>query len=60
MESGDQATGRRMRTLRLKAKASLGKVSTYMGFTRAYLFDLELGKRRWNQVLIQQYQNALK
>lgn len=58
--SGDHATGMKMRAIRLKAKAPLEKVATYMGFTRQYIYDLEMGNNRWNQVLIQRYQNALK
>lgn len=50
----------KMRAIRLKAKAPLEKVASYMGFTRQYVYDLEMGNNRWNQVLIQRYQNALK
>jgi predicted transcriptional regulator len=52
--------GQEMRKLRETARLSLRKVAELMGFSAAYVSDLELGRREWSPKLIQAYQKALR
>lgn len=53
------AVGMDLRAIREKAGKSLTFVADDMGISKAYLHDLEFGKRYWNRKLINQYQAAL-
>lgn len=53
-------TGRALRSRREKAGYTLTRVAGDMDISKAYLHDLEAGKRYWNQDLIQRYHLALK
>ncbi len=43
------AAGAAMRAMREKKKVSLRAVATRLGFSPAYVSDLELGKRNWDK-----------
>lgn len=49
-----------MRQLREHSGLSLREVARRLGFSAAYLSDLERGQRLWNKEREQQYKRALK
>ena len=51
--------GHAMRQLRLRQKVTLRTVASRMGFSPAYVSDLELGRRNWNDGLMVAYEQAL-
>lgn len=54
------AQGRLMRTLRKARGKGLREIASAMGFSPAYVSDLELGRRGWNGELILKYRKAVK
>lgn len=50
--------GNSMRQMREKREVSLSNVAIAMGFSKAYISDLELGRRGWNMTLIQAFKEA--
>lgn len=49
-----------MRALRKASGKALREVARTMGNSAAYLSDLELGRRGWNQELINRYRIAVR
>lgn len=56
----DFQTGGRLKRLRTLEAVPLQIVADAMGYTRAYLSDLELDKRKWNWKLYKAYVVALE
>lgn len=54
------ATGGLMRAGREQAAVTLRTLAKRMGISAAYLCDLELGRRGWNEGLLEEYMKALK
>jgi len=54
-----EETGSRARALRLKKKRSLRWTATKLGFSPAFLSDLERGRRNWNARLLKRFERAL-
>ena len=52
--------GAKARKRRKQSGLSLREVARRMKFSVAYLSDLELGRRGWNDDLMKQYINALR
>lgn len=52
--------GQEMRKLRKEAGLGLREIARKMGFSAAYVSDLELGRRGWSGDLIRAYQKAIK
>ena len=52
--------GMMMRKERLKARVGLREVARQLGYSAAYLSDLELGRRAWNDDLVAAYDKVLK
>lgn len=52
--------GKEARARRKQAGLSLREVARRMGFSVAYVSDLELGRRGWNDGLMKRYVNALR
>lgn len=57
-EFDHQSVGAEMRKLRLAAKLSQAKLGARMKVSAAYICDLEMGYRNWNEVLISRYRKA--
>jgi predicted transcriptional regulator len=55
----DRAIGQEMRRLREAAKVSLRGIAAKLGFSAAYVSDLELGNRHWTDDKIQAYKKHL-
>jgi transcriptional regulator with XRE-family HTH domain len=55
-----QKTGQLAREMREKKKISLRKVARRMGVSAAFLSDLELGRRSWNEENAGKFTRALK
>lgn len=53
-------TGRRLRKLRDEYGVPLQRVADSMGYSRAYLNDLEKDKRKWSKRLLDSYVEALE
>lgn len=53
-------TGRQMRALRKASGKSLRQVAGAMKNSPAYVSDLELGRRGWNDALIEKYKKAVR
>jgi predicted transcriptional regulator len=56
----DKVTGARMRAMREGKGLTLREVARRMGFSAAYLCDLELGRRIWNTKVIALYLSAIR
>jgi transcriptional regulator with XRE-family HTH domain len=52
--------GRRLRALRKAANKGLREVAAIIGYSPAYLSDLELGRRQWNEYLIERFKQAVR
>lgn len=52
-------TGKKARALRIDAGITLRKFAERMGFTPAYVSDLELGRRAWSERMVDKYERAL-
>lgn len=52
--------GKEARARRKQAGLSLREVARRMGFSVAYVGDLELGRRGWNDELMKRYIRALR
>jgi len=48
-----------MRHLRETTSTSLRETARHMGFSAAYISDLELGRRHWSDELIAQYKTVM-
>jgi transcriptional regulator with XRE-family HTH domain len=48
------------RSLRLESGLSIREVALRMGFSAAYVSDLELGRRNWSASLVEVYASALE
>jgi hypothetical protein len=60
VEQTDHAsTGASARRLRLRKKRSLRWTATKMGYSAAFLSDLERGRRNWNAKRLKQFERAL-
>jgi len=55
----DRAIGQEMRRLRGTRNVSLRGIAAKLGFSAAYVSDLERGRRGWSETKIQTYINAL-
>lgn len=53
------ASGRIARAARIKARLSLRRVATAMGYSAPYVSDLEKGRRSWNTDLWSRYEAAI-
>ena len=53
-------TGANARREREERRISLRRMAKYLGFSPAYIHDLELGKRNWNMNKIRAYEKVLK
>lgn len=51
--------GARLRSEREGRKVTVTAVAGALGYTKAYISDLELGRRRWSPVLVERYRAAL-
>lgn len=60
MEPDPVAIGAKMRESREKRGLSMREVARRMGYSAAFVSDLELGRRTWSQVAFQKYGEALK
>lgn len=59
-EEPDQAAiSTERRAARVGGGVSLRDVAGRMGFSAAYISDLELGRRKWNAFLLDQHQRAI-
>lgn len=58
-ETDQIALGAEQRAKRKKAGLSLRQLAKLMCFTTPYVCDLELGRRRWSQKLLDKYEEAL-
>jgi predicted transcriptional regulator len=56
----DKATGARMRAMREGRGLSGREVARRMGFSAAYVCDLELGRRIWSTKVIELYLTAIR
>lgn len=52
--------GFRLRVARMKLRITMSVVAAEMGYTKAYLSALELGKTPWTHSLILRYRAALR
>jgi len=52
--------GTKMRQLRLSRKLGMREVARKLGLSGPYISDLELGKRLWNEQLIERFKKACK
>lgn len=59
-EIDHKSVGVEMRALRLKANFTQEAVAKEMGYTGAYICDLEKGRRYWTPALIEIYKRACK
>jgi hypothetical protein len=57
-EMDDAAVGDEMRGLRLRSRLSLSKLAKRLALSASYLCELEYGRRRWNQSLLERYRKA--
>lgn len=55
----DKKVGAFMRSLRIHAKVTGRALARRLGWSAAYLCDLELGRRAWNAEKREKYQRAL-
>lgn len=55
----DKATGAMLRAARKAADISQSEVARSMRFCKAYVHDLEKGKRHWTKEKISAYQQAI-
>ena len=55
----DKLTGAAMKAKREKAGKKAYWVADRLGFSGAYISDLELGKRHWTPLLIEWYEKAI-
>lgn len=55
----DTYTGRKLKRQRVAVGVPLQAIADSMGFTRAYLHDLEIDKRRWSAKLLKAYLKGL-
>lgn len=53
------ATGARARAIRLRSGRTLRWTATKLGFSAAFLSDLERGKRNWNAKLLKRFERAI-
>lgn len=56
----DKLTGAKMRSMREAKTLTLREVARRMGFSPAYVCDLELGRRIWNTKVTELYLTALR
>jgi len=56
----DKLTGARMRAMREELGLSGREVARRMGFSAAYVCDLELGRRIWSTKVIESYLASLR
>lgn len=59
MEIDSKATGKLARDARIKQGISLRKMAGRMGFSSAFLSDLELGRRNWTEEHVQTFNQVL-
>jgi len=59
-EPDHRAIGNELRKIRQAAGVSATRIAERMKITKAYLSDLELGRRQWRADLVQKYQGALE
>ena len=59
-EIDSKAMGRQLRAERKDADISLTWIADLMGMSKAYLHDLESGKRYWTEDKIKRYRASLK
>lgn len=55
----DEAIGKEMRFRRETTKLSLRETARRLGFSAAYISDLELGRRGWSSHRVNDYLNAI-
>lgn len=55
----DKRVGRHLRDARTGRQITLREVARRMGFSAAYLSDLELGRRGWDAELVKNYFAAI-
>lgn len=55
-EMDHAAIGKRCRDIRVGNKISLRELARQLGYSAAYLSDLEKGKRNWRRELIEKYE----
>ena len=60
IEQDSGVIGQQMRDRRHAAQLSLRSMATLVGKSHAFLSQLESGKRRWTQVLLDKYTRVLK
>jgi len=60
LEIDPVAVGAAMRAKRIAAKHSLRSVAGFMGFSAAYISDLERGNRAFSEELITVYEKAIR
>lgn len=51
--------GESLRAYRMSAGKTLGDVASALGFSKAYICDLELGRRDWRKDLVVRYRRAV-
>ncbi len=60
LEPDHKAVGRQMRDKRERANISLSEMARRLGFSKAYVSDLELGRRGWHTAVKKAYGAALQ
>jgi len=58
-ELNDKIVGAQMRELRMQRGIAQAEVARRIGYRPPYICDLEAGKRRWSNSLIERYLEAI-